>query len=352
MFRFNADKWPEQENGPDHDAYLGACDSAYADLKYVRGSTEFAPDGVTVICVARNEADRLPGFLAHYRHLGARHIHVIDNGSSDETPAIACSWPDTTVWSTDASYAESCFGQTWIGAVVRRHGLGNWVLNVDVDEHLVYSGMENRDLNALCAWLKARNQTRLFAPLIDMYSKLPIPETTQERIAGTTSFDDAERRGDLFDTPFYFDRWGPSGSPNYRFLKTSMGMDLEGGVRERAVAKHDWCLSKVPLARWDSNTAYGIVHYPYPFRLNPDQHYGALLHFKFVGDFRGRVSTAIEEKQHWQDAFEYRLYDEWLDKQNSLFDPRCSVPYRGPASLISQGLLLPIDWSEPEFPAR
>lgn len=332
MFRFNAEKWPEQENGPDHNAYLESCDSAYADLKYVRGSTEFSSDGVTVICVARNEADRLPGFLAHYRRLGVRHIHVIDNASSDETLAIACSSPDTTVWSTDASYAESCFGQTWVGAVVRRHGLGNWVLNVDVDEHLVYDGMEQRDLNALCAWLKTRNQTRLFTPLIDVYSKPSIPEGPKGPVT------------EVFNTTFYFDRWETSASPNYRFLKTSMGMDLEGGVRERAVAKHDWCLSKVPLSLWDSNTAYGIVHYPYPFRLNPDQHYGTLLHFKFVGDFRGRVSAAIEEKQHWQEALEYKLYDKWLDKKQSLYDPDYSVPYQGPASLISEGLLLPIDW--------
>src|SRR5450755_3335122 len=39
-----------------HREYQAACDSAYAQLTLVRGPTEFPPDGVTVICVARNEA--------------------------------------------------------------------------------------------------------------------------------------------------------------------------------------------------------------------------------------------------------------------------------------------------------
>jgi hypothetical protein len=347
MFKFDPESWTEHENNPGHEAYLEACDSAYAELTCVWGSAEFRSGGVTAICVARNEAERLPGFLAHYRRLGVRHIHVIDNASSDKTRAIASSWPDTTVWSANASYAEACFGQTWIGAVVRRHGLGKWVLNVDVDEHLVYDGMERHDINALCDWLKSREQKRLFAPLIDMYSKLAFLEKMGGKVARLwVAMRDKLRSHNVFDATFYFDKWGSPYSPNYRFGKARGGMSLEGGVRERVIAKHDWCLAKVPLSLWDKDTAYCVVHFPFPFRLNPDQNYGALLHFKFVGDFRQRVFAAIEEKQHWQDAYEYKLYERWLEEQSALFDSRYSVPYRGPASLIAQRLLLPIDWNE------
>lgn len=343
---FDADKWSDEPNDPNHSAYLQVCDSAYADLKLVRGDPEFPSDGVTVICVARNEADRLPSFLAHYQRLGARRIHVIDNASSDETCAIACSWPDTTVWYTDASFAEASAGQTWRCAVVRRHGLGNWVLSVDVDEHLVYDGMDRYNLTALCAWLQSRGSTRLFAPMIDVYSKLPIPEIENGWITKLwTIASGSFRNNSPFDNTFYFDCWGPAASPNYRFHKTSMGVNFEGGVRERVVGNHEWCLSKTPLSLWDRHTAYAIVHFPYPFRLNPDQHYGALLHYKFVGNFRKRVASAVREKQYWRESYEYTIYQKWLDQQPSLFDQRYSVPYRSPGSLVSEGLLLPIDWT-------
>jgi hypothetical protein len=344
--------WGENWQPQDHAAYLAACDADYAKLTRVQGPAEFSSDGVTAICVARNEAERLPSFLAHYTRLGIRRIHVIDNASTDRTRAIATSWPNTTVWSTDASYAEACFGQIWIGAVVRRHGLGKWVLNVDVDEHLVYDGMEQHDLTALCAWLQSRRQTRLYAPLIDMYSRLPVSERRGWHIdrlwaAVRAKLRRARSSGDAhyFDhRSFYFDGWGPPDAPNYRFSRGWGGMGLEGGVRERAIAKYEFGLSKVPLAVWDEATAYCIVHFPFPFDLNPDHPYGALLHFKFVGDFERRVAAAIAEDQHWDNAIEYKLYAKWLDEQRPLYDPRHSVRYQGPASLMAERLLLPIDW--------
>jgi hypothetical protein len=333
----------------DHPAYLAACDQAYSQLHRVCGNADFPSDGVTAICVARNEADRLPRFLDHYRRLGVRHIHVIDNASSDGTGAIAGSWSDTTVWHTDASYAQAVFGQLWIGAVVRRHGLGNWVLNVDVDEHLVYDGMERNDLNSLCSWLRSREQTRLFAPLIDIYPRLPSLAGWPAKLGRLWKAACNKLRGeDGVDSSFYFDRSDLPDSPNYRFLLRSTGMEVSGGVRARAIGggADAFCLSKVPLALWDSNTAYCNVHFPFPFDLNPHEHHGALLHYKFVGDFQRRVSAAIRENQHWNESFEYKLYRRWLDTHSPMYSRRYSVRYRGPESLICQGLLMPIDWNE------
>jgi glycosyltransferase involved in cell wall biosynthesis len=305
------------------------------------GPAEFPSDGVTVVCVARNEADLLPSFLAHYLKLGVRHIHVVDNSSSDSTRDLASSWPRTTVWSTSASYAVAALGQLWKAAIVRRHGLGNWVLNLDADEHLVYDGMDRLDIRSLCDWLRSRRQTRLFAPLIDMYPGLATVE-------GHSSFLNRPADESTLERYPYFDRKELPGSANYQFQETSEGIHVKGGVRSRVIAEPSedvFCLTKVPLALWDEETAYGNAHFPFPFSCNPHQNYGALLHFKFAGDLRTRVSQAIQENQRWKNSYESRLYDRWLGTGKPLFDEQYSVRYRGPESLISQGLLQPIEWS-------
>ena len=332
-----------------HDQYQAACDAAYGQLTRIRGPAEFPSDGVTVVCVARNEAERLPSFLAHYRKLGVRHIHIIDNSSNDRTRDIARASPRTTVWGTDASYAEAAFGQIWIGAIVRRHGLGKWVLNVDVDEHLVYHDMAHRDIRSLCHWLHRRQQSRLFAPLIDMYPGMATVAAKGSLLARLKDILPNRRAKEFMPRGCpYFDRKELSGSANYQFHEVSEGVDVRGGVRSRVIAKPSedvFCLSKVPLALWDEHTAYRNVHFPFPFGCNPRQNYGALLHFKFVDGLRKKVADAIEEKQHWEDAYEYRLYERWLGSGTPLYDEQYSVLYQGPDSLITQGLLRPIAWS-------
>jgi hypothetical protein len=99
------------------------------------------------------------------------------------------------------------------------------------------------------------------------------------------------------------------------------------------------------LALWDDQTAYRNVHFPFPFSGNPRQNYGALLHFKFGGGLQKKVADAIQEKQHWKDSYEYRLYERWLGTGTPLYNEQYSVRYQSPDSLISQGLLQPIAWS-------
>jgi hypothetical protein len=338
--------WGDWQN---HDQYQAACDAVYGQLTLIRGPAEFPSDGVTVVCVARNEADRLPSFLAHYRKLGVRHIHIIDNSSNDHTGDIASSWPRTTVWTTSASFAAAAGSQLWRAAIVRRHGLGNWVLNVDVDEHLVYDGMDHRDIRSLCDWLRSRQQTRLFAPLIDMYPGLATVEGKISLLAHLKGILlDKPANGSMLKRCPYFDRKELSGSANYQFQETSEGVHVRGGVRSRVIAEPSedvFCLSKVPLALWNERTAYCNMHFPFPFSCNPRQNYGALLHFKFVGGFRKKVADAIQEKQYWKDSYEYRLYERWLGTGAPLYNEQYSVRYQGPDSLISQGLLQPIAWS-------
>src|SRR6185295_6832777 len=59
---------------------------------------EIAADAVVVCSAVRNEADRLPFFLQHYRRLGAARFLFVDNDSSDGTAALLLREPDVHLW--------------------------------------------------------------------------------------------------------------------------------------------------------------------------------------------------------------------------------------------------------------
>jgi Glycosyl transferase family 2 len=317
---------------PSHAAYLYECDRAFAsEVRLVQNFRGFASKAPTVVCVVRNEALRIQAFIEHYVDLGAAGIHLIDNGSTDATVAIAakCS-PLVTIWQTSASYAKSAYGQMWSGGLVRQLGLGTWVLNVDADEFLVYEGMEEHGLADLQALLIERRQTRLRTPLIDTYSGPDVVAT--------------EDASPLQQAP-YFDAlpqaWSPTESPD---LPVHFGPRAR--MMQAANTGHRPALQKVALARWDHTTAYANIHKPYPFAENPIASQGALLHFKFLRDFATKVREALADGEHWRDALEYRLYREWLAAHDlrELYDVRHSRRYSGPRSLIEAGLLQRLNW--------
>jgi SAM-dependent methyltransferase len=324
----------------DYRAFNQACDAAYADLRLVTELRPFSAEAPTVVCVVRNEQLRLSDFLRHYKSIGVKVFHIIDNDSTDDTAKICTADDAVTLWHTNASYAEAAIGQLWVGALARKHGLGKWVLNVDADELFVYPGMEQFPIGALQDWLVTHGCTRMFAPLIDLYGSRPYEHRNL-----------ADARQMLSQTPF-FDGGTMAGKPCYRRQQTPYGPLLVGGPRNRAMANDGqaFWLSKFPLSLWRETTAYANVHFPYPFAENPGTPYGALLHFKFLGDFAERVREAVADPRHWANFGgydDYRLYHDWIASigaGSSLFSRECSRIYRDPQSLVRAGIIEQLPW--------
>ncbi len=319
---------------PNHGQYLQACDEAYQELSLVSNFNEFTVDVPTVVCVARNEEQRLPIFIKHYQKLGVKSIHIIDNNSSDKTAEIARSYASVTLWKADASFERAAHGQAWRGAIVRRHGIGHWVLNLDADELFVYDEMDVKNISHVQDWLISAGIERLYTPMIDIYTDLPLNEGC--------IIDDKMRL--LFDGKI------KDGRPPYARQQSLYGADLVGGPRSRMMASigetsTPW-LSKYALARWDAATAYANHHYPYPFDRNPKHYFAALLHLKLLGDFPSRVKNAVIEKQYWNEAADYKSYQRWLTSSldNKLASDDYSVEYIGPQSLIAAGIIDPAPW--------
>lgn len=317
-----------------HAQYLDACDRAYGDLRLVQNFRPFSDAVPTVVCVARNEASRIRDFIEHYLAIGAQTIHLIDNASTDETARIATAYPAVTLWETTSSFAAAGFGQMWIGGLVRRHGLGSWVINVDADEFLVFPGMEHHGVAELQARLEERGQTRMLTPLIDMY-------------AGPAS--GGSPGLSVWEQTPYFDGGSQDGPSSYRVDASALGPTLRGGPRERMLraigSGENVCLRKAAVSRWHASTAYANMHFPFPFEETPAEASAGLLHFKFLADFSEKVDEAIAEGQHWNDSVEYRWYRQWLSSADgSLYEPSMSRRYESPACLIDAGLIVPFDW--------
>ena len=91
-----------------------------------------------VYTVVRNEAAILPHFLRHYESIADR-IFVLDDASTDDTPAILASHPLVTVlpYPFSTGLDDRDIGRAYRGAyVTHSRGVADWVCVPDVDECL------------------------------------------------------------------------------------------------------------------------------------------------------------------------------------------------------------------------
>jgi len=325
---------------PRHREYLELSDASLRDLSEVR-SLGVVPNGeVPLITVVHNEMSRLPDFLRHYRELGVRRFIIVDHSSDDGTSEFLLHQPDVHLFRAESGYYKALSGQMWITGLARRFAMGRWALHVDADEHLVYEGMESHGIAELCQMLEKRGETRLYAAMLDMYSSIPISEA---RLAPGTK---------LIDLAPYFDPFAHEDFTFYERITLPGRARLLGYNRTRAfgnltVAESSaWPMEKFPLSRWHDRTAYCWVHCPFPFDENPSHQFGALLHFRFLGNFVEFNRSVAELGEVWDGGLSYRKYADKVVQQPlfSLYHAG-SQHYHGARTLISEGFMEPIDWS-------
>ncbi|HZT27831.1 MAG TPA: glycosyltransferase family 2 protein [Pseudolabrys sp.] len=291
-------------------------------------------DEVRAFMVVRNEALRLPSTLQHHRSLGVQRFFVLDNGSTDGTLDFVANEPDTYVFKTGGSYADSHYGLTWLNALLDEFGNGHWSLVVDADEQIIYPHYETLSLPLLCRYLDIAGAQALACLLLDLYSDRPIAEAVHNP---TTP---------LIDTCRYFD----AGPYRAQRIPQCPYFEIHGGVRERIFNTifadfHPPTLSKVPLVRWRKGMRFiSSTHTLTPVKMSGM--IACLLHFKFLSDFHQRVQTEVTRNEHFAGAREYRAYQELLQRTGTIsFHNENSVRFASSAQLVALGLMR----SEPAF---
>jgi len=302
-------------------------------------TAQIARGDILLFATMRNEAQRLPYFLHHYRDLGVRHFLIVENDSTDETVDILRTQPEVSLWSTQRSYRDARFGMDWLNGLLMRYGRGHWCVTVDADELLVYPDCETRPLPALTDWLDARGAPAMAAMMLDMYPEGPLSS------ARSATGDDPTQALPLFDTQGY--TW--ENQPRFG------NISIRGGPRKRMFfadhPDHAPHLHKVPLIKWNWRYAYvSSTHVALPRTLNrgfdprgglPT---GALLHSKFLD---GALQRAREEKERGQHFTHRDRYDAYYDAISG--DPNLSwdhsARYTGPDCLVDHGVMRRGDWT-------
>ncbi len=297
---------------------------------------------IVAVVVLRNEVQRLPHFLAHYRSLGIGHFLIVDNASDDGSTALLereAHGGDLSLWHTDGSYRDSRFGLDWSGWLLMRYGHRRWCLTVDADELFVYPGMERHDLAALTRQLERRGQGGIGALMLDLYPKGPLRQHHYESHDAPTDllcWFDAERYRAV--------RQAPQGN-----------LWLQGGARDRMFfadrPERAPTLNKIPLIRWNWRFAYtNSTHAALPRTLNAlyDGPGGSLpsavlLHTKFLPEVVEKSPLERQRRAHFHDPDLFDDYYKALGEGPDLWHPG-ATRYEGPEQLAALGLCRAIDW--------
>lgn len=310
-------------------------------LTPVRRRTQAIHPGA-ILCFAciRNEAARLPFWLAHNRRLGVDHFLIVDNGSADGGAEMLAGQGDVSLWSARGSYRAARFGMDWLTWLQMRHGHGHWCLTVDADEVLIYPHWEDRPLPALADALQARGQAGLGALMLELYPKGPLSGVTHR------PGDDPAALMPWFDPgPYRVARQAPLGN-----------LWVQGGPRDRmffAQAPHRApTLNKIPFLRWSRGYVWrNATHSALPPPLNlcwdgpgDARLSGVLLHDKFLPSIVARSAHPEHRAEHFGRPVDFAAYHDALAADPELWCAG-SARYAGWRDLLARGLMGDGGWS-------
>lgn len=331
---------------------------------------------VTAVVLAYNEADRFPYFLEHHRKIGVSRFIVVDNNSSDGTGEYLDSQDDVVRIFTKESYKEN--KSIWRQLICDAYLEDRWTLFPDVDELFWYPGLSQFKIDRFTSYLDENGYQGVFTTMVDMYSAGPLSEINYE--AGRSFLESCP----FFDSSGY--RYVPLKGANGRAFNVP-SRHLYGGARERlfhhstrrkpnrldrllletvfsvrskapetdlgryldrkmfkfvknSLPGVDPLMSKVPLLKWKKGMSFsgGVHSVSTEIRLAPD--WCALLHFKYLDDFKDKVTDALDRKQHAVSSRFYKDYVPHLAKvmnEGAYFNG--SARFAGEESLLDCGLM-------------
>lgn len=297
------------------------------------------PGQVLAFSTIRNEIDRLPFFLNHYRALGVDHFLMIDNASEDASAEYLRDQDDVSLWQTDASYKASRFGVDWTTWLQIKYGHGHWTLTLDADELLIYPYWDTRDLGALTRELDRDGVSSFGAMMLDLYPQGRLSD------AHCAAGDDPSAVLNWFDAGNYtIQKQAPMGN-----------LWIQGGPRARSFFASDPrrapTLNKVPLVKWSRRFAYvNSTHSILPRRLNEvyaqdggERLSGILLHTKFLSAVIEKSKEEKQRQEHFSNSVAYDDYYDAVADDPVLWTPK-STQYRGWRHLESIGLMSRGSW--------
>ncbi len=264
------------------------------------GRLPYGPDELIVLCLVKNGALYINSFVRHYTQLGARHIYFIDNGSSDETVALAQQYSNVTILRSQLPFA--AYKLALRHYLIRQFAQPQrWALYVDVDEFFDYPYSNRVPLPALLRYLRQQEYTAVLAHMLDMFPDQPLNAI---RSHPDDYIPDHHRYYDITGivrAGYYF--------PNNRLSWPQMPLYHGGMRRDRFTPDGPGVLlSKHPLFFLDGRLKPLFIS-EHSLRHGVVADFTAVLyHYKFLANFAAHAQRAVQEKSYYQNSAEYRAY--------------------------------------------
>jgi hypothetical protein len=294
-------------------------------------SVELDENELLVACLLRNATAHLPTFMHHYRRLGAKHIVLVDNYSTDDTVRMASSYDGVTVYRTALRFSRY---ETAIKQWLARLGGNGWTLVADADELFDYPYSGELPLPDFLEYLNSNGYDAVCAQNLEM-----VPDRPLLSYQGTVSanLEESHRFYDLSDItrtdePYWL-RMNQLGSADL--------LSHTGGLWETFFGYRGSKLTKQPLVRSRS----GLRTFPY------DVHFvthariadvsGVFRHYKYTGGFVAHVREELQRRQHYHKAEIFDHYERVLRSNPGLsFVRPTSREYGAAEELLDDGFLV------------
>ena len=138
-------------------------------VKHLHGPKEmtYAPDELVVVCIVRNGRPYIRSFIDHHLSLGVKHIVFLDNGSDDDTVAVARDHKHVTVLQSRLPYKK--YEGAMIQYLISRSGKGRWSLYLDIDELFDYPYSDVVGPSSLLRYLNEKSYSAVVTQVLDMF---------------------------------------------------------------------------------------------------------------------------------------------------------------------------------------
>jgi len=260
---------------------------------------------LNVVCLVRNGEKWIQSFLDHYFDLGAVHICLMDNGSTDATIRITRNHQNfnrVTILRSDLPFARYKYLLKWYLAA-QFSGEG-WVLLADIDELFTYPMSIQLDLKGLLKYLNYYGYTSVVIQMLDMFAEDPLKRSapsTAELLKEKYVYYDLD---DLSYGTF---------SKSTNSISNSKIRKLSGGIRKQlfdvspSLTKH----SLFRPGNANVEPALNSSHSVTGARIADIS--CAFLHYKLVDGFYDFTNRAVAENNYYENSREYKTYQRVLE---------------------------------------
>ncbi len=291
------------------------------NIHLIHGETppSLAPNEMMVTLLVQNGEHQIESFIEHHLNLGARHIVILDNGSTDQTVKLSSQHDEVTVFSVTLPYNPwQQRIKAWPGFQFSGEG---WSLLCDIDERFDYPNSDQCPLPSFLEYLNQNNYSIVQSHMLDLFSMEPASQWP-------------ERGAELEEECIWYDiediEWKPCRKKR---------REAFGGIRNTAFGISPK-LTKYPLLRWSAG-ARPSLRTSHAYLVGQPADLTALLrHYKFDRGFLNQCVEAVDRGHYWNNSIEYKSYLQAMENAPEFkFEPKNPKSFESIEQLIEEGFI-------------